>query len=215
MSAEAQVARVHSGALPISFHSPPLTRTLSTAEQMNESAIPIDTLRSLLDCDPETGKFTWRVRGVPNWDARYAGKPACVCIGRNGYHKIYILKRKHSVHRVVWAHINGEWPPAQIDHINGIRGDNRISNLRAVSSGENARNQKMSKANKSGITGVYPAGNKWSASISVDYKTYYLGTFCTKGDATEARRSAELKHDFHPNHGRTGLSTPGGDQASR
>ena len=83
-----------------------------------------------------------------------------------------------------------------VDHINHNKLDNRKSNLRICTSTENNHNLKKSKRNSSGTAGVYwhSKARKWAASIGVNYKTIYLGTFKNKQDAINARRNAEEKY---------------------
>lgn len=101
----------------------------------------------------------------------------------------------------------GDWPKNEIDHINKDKQDNRINNLRDVTTAENQRNRKLMVTNKSGACGVHKLNKRysalvWSAVIMVDKKQIYLGSFRTKEQAIKARKAAERKHGFHPNHGK-------------
>jgi hypothetical protein len=93
--------------------------------------------------------------------------------------------------------------PQDIDHINGNRRDNRIANLRAVDRRENMRNARLRSNNTSGIVGVTFSRDrkKWVAQIN-DGKVRSLGRFDKFEDAVEARKAAERRAGFHPNHGR-------------
>lgn len=176
--------------------------------------IPIETLRKLIDYDPESGDVVWKARAKPDGysgsynlvslNTRLAGRKASTHVGRNGYPRISIANKWRSLHRVIWAYVHGEWPTAEIDHINGIRTDNRICNLRLVTSLENAQNRKRYVSNRSGTIGVsqWKKNGKWRAYISKEYKIVYLGTFETKSEAVLARKKAELEAGYHPNHGR-------------
>jgi hypothetical protein len=84
----------------------------------------------------------------------------------------------------------------QIDHINGIRYDNRKSNLRKATKLENARNEKIAKNNTSGKTGVYweKTSGKWRAYIGLNYKNLKLGDFDSYEDAVQTRINAEIKY---------------------
>lgn len=181
------------------------------------SQIGIDLLRSLISYNPETGEMLWLARPASMfddgkqsaersqavWNGRFAGKPALGSPDRRGYLTGRLFYAAVKAHRVAWALHHGEWPAGDIDHINGIVSDNRISNLRDVPHIENGRNLSRSKANRSGITGVHqtPSG-KWSAVIDVNGRRRRLGTYLTKGEAAEARRAGEREHGFHANHGR-------------
>ena len=107
-------------------------------------------------------------------------------------------------HRLAWMYMYGNFPPDEIDHINGVRDDNRIINLRAVSHAENAKNQRINSTNTSGVTGVSwnKAAQKWKAQVRQDNKTLYFGIYSNFLDAICARKSAEHILGFHPNHGK-------------
>ena len=170
-------------------------------------------LRQLLDYDPATGLFVWREREASffsgkravqrraNWNARYAGGPALTTQTSDGYLRGKIMQLPVLAHRAAFAIIHGEWPE-QVDHINGVRSDNRISNLRAANNAVNSRNQRRLDRNTSGVTGVVQVGRKWLASIMVNQKRYHLGHFDTIEDAAAARKAAEVRYEFHENHGR-------------
>lgn len=168
-------------------------------------------LRQILKYDPETGLVEWRFRdrslckddrAWKIWNTRFAGKPAGR-VGTGGYLYVTIFGRVHLLHRVIMAMINDEWPNC-VDHINGVRTDNRSSNLRSVNNVENARNQKRSRVNTSGVTGVgwSRSDKRWWAAIKVDYRRINLGLFRDFDEAVAARRMAEIKYRFHENHGK-------------
>ena len=121
----------------------------------------------------------------------------------NGYSYIYVDRKEYSVHWLSWLYVYGEWPKNQIDHINHIKTDNRIENLRDVTCGENQKNAPLQKTNTSGITGVVMCNSygAWKAQIKVNRKTIYLGRHLDKFEAICARKSAEHKYGFHENHG--------------
>lgn len=99
-------------------------------------------LRQLVEYDPETGFLTWKPRdGNARFNSKLAGKPALAQPSK-GYRTGRIKGKNYKAHRAAWAVTHGEWPQGQIDHINGDRSDNRLSNLRAVSQSENGKNQK-------------------------------------------------------------------------
>lgn len=179
-----------------------------------------EVLRELLRYEPDTGKLFWLERDVDwftdgkhpaerranIWNARYAGKEAFTACNSEGYRFGKVLNDPYKSHRVAWAVFRGEWPPEEIDHINGDRGDNRIVNLRAVTRLENHRNKKKPKNNTSGVIGVSfrKRDQKWKAQIMVKGKHLHLGCFANKADAIAARKAAEVKYGFHANHGRAG-----------
>lgn len=173
-------------------------------------------LRRLIDYDPHTGEMRWKERPVwmfsdnkngrrgnaATWNSRYAGKRAMGCENGNGYLVGPLLSKNYLAHRVAWAIYHGRAPNKKIDHQNGVRSDNRIENLRTVDDFANAQNMSLSKANRSGATGVSIAGNQWVARIRANGRQYHLGLFTLFDDALAARKAAERKYGFHPNHGR-------------
>jgi hypothetical protein len=101
--------------------------------------------------------------------------------------------KEYRVHRLAWLHVHGVWPSAEIDHIDGIRTNNAIANLRDVDRATNCQNmRKALPANKgSGLLGVYPSDNKWRARITVNNRAVGLGTFDSKETAHEAYLAAK------------------------
>lgn len=178
----------------------------------------IDVLRKCLVLDHETGALTWATRdaasfhggrftpehAAANWNALHAGRPAFVASHMNGYLSGTFQNRHLLAHRVVFAMAYGYWPRNGVDHVNGIKTDNRPCNLREADHTENARNQKRSARNATGITGVSfdKARNKYFASIRFDGRTVALGRFNTVAEAAKARAAANTKYGFHQNHGR-------------
>ncbi len=122
----------------------------------------------------------------------------------NGYVVIKIRGVFRKAHRIIWEMHKGPIPQGmEIDHENQIRNDNRIENLRLVSSKGNKKNTTRRCDNSSGVTGVYwfKRECKWKVQIKVDGKQSHLGLFDNLDDAVTARKSAERQHGFHENHG--------------
>lgn len=159
-------------------------------------------LREILDYDPETGAFTWKLRAdaTPQWNGKYAGKPAGSHDTSTGYHQLSINGIFRYAHRAAWLYTFGEWPAQQIDHINGVGSDNRISNLRLASHTENMRNTRKRADNTSGFKGVSHAkhAKRWRAKIQSHQKQRYLGCFDTPEEAHAAycKAAAELYGEF-------------------
>lgn len=126
-------------------------------------------------------------------------------VSPSGYVYFYYGGKSRLSHRVIWTKFNGEIPDGfEVDHINHIRSDNRISNLRLVNRVENARNKSRASNNTSGVTGVswIKSKGKWYAQIYVNGKTHNLGYYSDFNDAVKARIDAEDRFGFHKNHGK-------------
>lgn len=155
------------------------------------------TQRKALDLfryDPETGYLHWRVDVGKKIKA---GRRAGSVHGR-GYINVGVNGRTYRAHRLIWLMEHSEWPD-QIDHINHIRHDNRLENLRSVETVDNNQNAKRRSDNQSGVTGVHwcKKQGKWFAFIKGDYITMGDDWF----EVVCARKSAEVEHGFHVNHG--------------
>jgi hypothetical protein len=137
-------------------------------------------LQSIMDYDPETGSLRWKHRAdaSPEWNSNHAGKPAGASHKR-GYRRIKIDRREYQAHRLVWLWVTGNWPQAEIDHINLDRADNRFCNLRAASRSQNKMNKPRQSNNTSGFKGVSwnRSRQKWLAQIKHDGQVRYLGFF--------------------------------------
>ena len=115
-----------------------------------------------------------------------------------GYIHVSIDGKRYKAHRLIWMFVYGYMPENQIDHINRVRDDNRIENLREVSQSCNTQNSGIRSDNTSGIKGIYwhKKRNNWAARITVNGKRKNLGGFKNKVDAAKARYEAELKYDW-------------------
>lgn len=176
---------------------------------MNSAPISPADLARLLSYDKDSGELKWKPRpnARPEWNTKYANKPAFTAKHKTGYRWGSIGNRQYLAHRVAFALVTGEWPDV-IDHINGDRQDNRWPNLRNVSQVENCRNAKMSRNNKSGYNGVYwdNRWQRWKARITVDRKNRSLGTFNCATAAAVARIKANAEYGFSDRHGKGSLN---------
>ena len=158
-----------------------------------EIHLTANALRDLLAYEPLTGTFLWRVgfsNGIKVGDV--AGSKT-----NQGYLRIRVLGRQYQAHRLAWLHTHGEWPVADIDHIDGDHANNAIANLRDVARGINMQNQRRARSNNtSGFLGVSPNGSGWIARIKIDGRYRYLGTFSAPADAGAAYIEAKRIH--HP-----------------
>jgi hypothetical protein len=159
-------------------------------------------LKKLLSYDPETGVFTWR---VPRQNIRVGAEAGSVNTKRCGkkYREIQLFGKLYLAHRLAWLYVYGEFPPDEIDHIDGNGLNNKLDNLRAVTCAENNKNLRMNKRNTSGYPGVSwkKAAQKWEAYISINGKLKHLGLFENIDDAAAAYQSAAKSLGFHENHG--------------
>jgi len=145
----------------------------------------------------ETGVVTNRIKTSRN---TMVGVEAG-CSGPYGYRVISINGRKHYTARIIWFFVHGEWP-TNIDHVNHLKTDNRLINLRNVSQAENNRNMSKSSNNTSGVSGVswHKAASKWQAQIMGNGKAIHLGLFNNMADAITARSNAKVEFGFFQNH---------------
>ena len=157
-----------------------------------------DELVRQIHYNPVTGIFTRKVAISNN------SKVGDILSGYHsgGYATVCVFGRKFLAHRLAWFYHYKVWPSQEIDHINHNRKDNRIENLREVSSKENSRNQAFRSTNTSGYTGLKQFKEKWEARISTDSGVKVLGWFNTFEEALAARSEAEQTYGYHPNHGR-------------
>lgn len=165
------------------------------------SGITAGEARELLLYEPETGAFTRRVRTCGRVKV---GGPAGSVNGC-GYLRIRLKTKQYLAHRLAWLIMTGEFPPEQIDHINGVITDNRWCNLRSVTRQENDRNRAVRRDSASGVMGVRwnSRAGRWVARITVAGHRMNLGYFRDLDDAIAARKSAEAKHGYHENSGRS------------
>lgn len=154
-------------------------------------------LKELLKYDPETGEFT-RIKRTGR------SKPVGTVIKTPhsaGYLTAAIDGTEYLQHRLVWMYSFGHFPHADIDHVNGVRSDNRLANLREAARYQNHQNKGMQSNNTSGLIGVSWRSNRsrWIAQIRVLGVNRYLGSYKTADEAREAYlRAKETMHQFQP-----------------
>lgn len=171
-----------------------------------------EALLRILDYDESGGLLFWRSRGpdlIPglcarrSWNAKNAGKEALAHINQEGYKCGTLFGKGVLAHRIIWLRAHGICD-GEIDHIDGDKTNNRLSNLRIVSAQENQRNKPMPVCNTSGIVGVgfHKRTGRWSARIGAGNNRIWLGLFQEFDAAVKARKDAEHQYGYHPNHGR-------------
>lgn len=121
-----------------------------------------------------------------------------------GYEVINIYNQEYRSHRLAMVIMGLDLTGLEVDHINGVRSNNKLSNLRLVSKKENAKNKRLRANNKTGVHGVtfIETSKKWRSRISDGLKrSLHLGCFDNFFDSVCARKSAEIKYGYHVNHG--------------
>lgn len=158
------------------------------------SELTADRLRELLDYDPETGLFTRKIVRT----SRGTGWP-----DKMGYLYIMVDAKTHSVHRLAWLYMTGEWPMHEIDHIDGDKANNRFANLRDIPRSANMQNEVRARiTSTSGYAGVSfrKDRGKWIATIRTGprgkIKSRRLGSFDSAEEAHLAYLEAKRKE--HP-----------------
>jgi hypothetical protein len=142
--------------------------------------------RELIDYNPETGEMR-RNTTHKRWMNRPPGSA-----DKDGYTILRVGGRLFRAHRLAWLLHYGEWPDGDIDHVNGIRTDNRISNLRECNAMQNAQN----RIGQRGCSLFKPTG-RWKAKIRSNGIEYHLGYFDSEAEAVGAYRKAkEELHEF-------------------
>jgi hypothetical protein len=155
----------------------------------------INLARSLLSYNPDTGVIT----RIKTSGGAVAGSIAG-WKNQMGYIELRISGKCQKAHRIAFLLMMGRFP-LEIDHINGIKDDNRWENLREVTHRTNGRNQKHRTTNTSGLMGITwkKANQKWVVRTS----DAHIGIFNDFFEAYCARKSAELTLNYHKNHGRS------------
>ena len=146
-------------------------------------------LAERLSYDKATGVITWKVSPV----SRIPAGSVAGSTSDKGYTVIVCMGRLYQAHRIAWLLTHGTWPDGDIDHINGIRSDNRIANLRDVSRSVNQQNLKRARRdNQSGLLGVKQTrSGSFEARINVHGRYVHIGTYPTAHEAHAAYLSAK------------------------
>lgn len=161
---------------------------------MSSSAtLTVERLREVLNYDPETGVF---IRLVSNNRRHKVGEEAGY-LDDKGYVRVGFAGREYRAHRLAWFYMTGKWP-AEVDHKNGFKTDNRWTNLREGTHAQNHQNIRRARAtNPTGELGVSQRpGRKPCARITIDGRQYTIGHFDSRAEASEAYWM--VKAAFHP-----------------
>ena len=148
-------------------------------------------VKELLDYEPATGAFRWRVNR-----RSYMGKARVGAIAgaprHDGYVELRIDGELIHAHRLAFIWMTGVMPK-EVDHINGDKSDQRWVNLRIATRSQNGVHKGANKNNKLGVKGVRRAKKKYEARIWRDGKTVTIGYFRTIEEAAAAYRRVSLK----------------------
>lgn len=150
-----------------------------------------EELLELLSYDENTGLFQW----IGSKQEEVLGSSAGSLV-KGGYISITINGKAYRAHRLAWFYKYKVWPIGGLDHINRIRSENWIKNLREASAQQNAFNSSVRSDSLTGVRGVRFNLNKtkYVALIRVNKRSIHLGTFINLEDASSAYRSACKKH---------------------
>jgi hypothetical protein len=150
--------------------------------------------REVFEYEEATGRLTWRVKMSKR---RQIGQEAGCIFKSTGYRYVGVDGHKFTVHRVVWLMVHGAFPSSTIDHINGDRADNRLSNLRDVPHRHNSQNQRRPHEDKQSCKLIGATWDKmwrnWKAQIGHKKKTIYIGRFKTAEEAHAAYLEAKRR----------------------
>jgi len=152
-------------------------------------------LKELLSYDPLTGEFT-------NIKSGKGRKPVGSVVGslnNTGYISSMIDQKNYLHHRLAWLYTHGYFPPEDVDHIDGVRTNNRLENLRLASRYQNCQNAARRSDNSSGTPGVVQVGKRWRSRVTLLGVHHHVGYFDTSEAAREAYLAAKAKlHTFQP-----------------
>jgi hypothetical protein len=156
--------------------------------------ISLGLARRLFQYDPATGALRWaESRGGTARAGTIAG-----AVSRYGYRRVGVDGEKYMAHRIAWLMTYGTPPEGDIDHINGLRDDNRIANLREVPRLLNSQNRRAANtSSKTGVLGVTRTrnGERFKAQIADRGSITFLGCFDTADQAHAAY--VEAKRRLH------------------
>lgn len=130
-----------------------------------------------------------------NEKSKRFGQDAGALRKKTGYVYVYAKRKTYSAHRIVFLWHHGYFPE-YVDHINRIKHDNRIENLRSATVTQNVRNRNMYSNNTSGHEGIWfnKKINRWVAYTSINKEKKHIGQFINLDDAVEARKEFMKKH---------------------
>jgi hypothetical protein len=142
-------------------------------------------LRSWLSYKKDTGIFVWKKERSGRGRNKTKKGSRAGSINSKGYINITFFGKSYKAHRIAWAFFYGRFPAGQIDHINGIKKDNRIENLRDCSTQQNCQNKVIHRSGRLVGTTFSKTQNKWISQIRIRGKKVRLGSFESEKEAHE------------------------------
>jgi len=160
-------------------------------------------VKELFSYNPDTGVVIEKTRRRGCWKNIGDETGYAHVDGNTMYLRVRVNGKQYSLHRLIWLYMTGRLPNIT-DHIDGNGLNNKWENLRSTDHSGNGKNRMKNSNNTTGICGVtwHKKCKKYQAQAVVNKKTIYLGLFIDFFEACCARKSAELKYNFHPNHGK-------------
>lgn len=186
--------------LNINIHHCISNLLLTTESNYSDTIVSQSLLLEMFSYNESEDNLVWDTVGKNSGkNGEIAGTLRC-----DGYYSIAVKGSLYLVHRLIWMYEYGCFPDGFIDHVDGNKSNNHISNLRDVTPEESNRNMPKPKDNTSGVIGVSWSkhANMWLARINHKKKTINLGYFKDFEDAVSARKEAEVNYKYHKNHGR-------------
>ena len=143
-----------------------------------------DTIKHWVIYDPDTGVFYWKKKP----SRRVMAGSVAGSLSRDlGYISMMLHKQSYLAHRMAFVYMNGRLPIGLVDHINGIRSDNRWINLREATNSINQQNKKQANTNSTtGSLGVTKSGKGFRAIVGFNNKNYYSPNYNTLVEASAA-----------------------------
>lgn len=170
-----------------------MTKRTSTKGTPIDPELTVSRLRHVLDYEPDTGVFRWRVTGSGISRAGAVAGAESNSGGGKRYIKIRVDGKLYFAHRLAWLWTHGAWPDSQIDHIDGDGLNNSMRNLRKSNQTQNLGNTSKRSLSKERYKGITRRGRSWVAQIRCNGVSAYLGMFSTPEAAAAAYDASALE----------------------
>lgn len=158
-----------------------------------------DMIKEYLDYDETTGHLTWIKK--PSKKTMLNSRAGSIHKS-SGYRQVYFMGKTYPEHRLIWLWVHGVFPTHEIDHINHIRDDNRLCNLRQVTHAQNSRNRtrQRTRIDEAGIW-YCRRRKRYIAEITFNQKKVFQHSFIDIDEAISQRKAKLIELGFHENHG--------------